>query len=124
MLEAIKSDIRTTGMIIVMFEDWLMNGSSPYKFVVETSKWRKIQNKMLLGDYGGSFTPSQIHNGIDKITEEVSFQSLSFSGEVSNLYDNVIGIPNSMKIVEALKKIAEVAEVAGTNVRVVNAQTI
>jgi len=122
--KAPKSDIRTTGMMVVMFEDWNMNGSSPYKFVVETSKFRKIQGLLGLGDYGGKMPPATILSSIESLVGQVESQSLADGGDMASIYAKVTKVDNAMKILQAFKKIAEVAEVAGTDIRAVNAQNV
>jgi len=122
--EAPKEEARKSGMMSVMFDDWNMNYSSPYKFTVKTSHWRKLQGLMGLGDYGGKFTPSEILSSISSVEDQVASQSLSFTGDMVSLYANVTEVEDAMKILQALKKIAEVAEVAGTSIRAVNVQTL
>lgn len=122
--KAPKSDIRTTGMMVVMFEDWDMNGSSPYKFVVETNKFRKIQGLLELGDYGGKMQPERVLSKIESLVYNIESQSLSDGGDMASIYAKVTNVDNAMKILQALKKICEVAQVAGTDIRAVNAQNV
>lgn len=117
------SDNRTVGMMTIMFDDWSMNGSSPLKFCVETPKWRKIQGIMGLGDYGGKFKPSEIIRGIEKINDLVAANGIE-TGDVASVYADVTGVDKAKKVLESLKKISEVAEAAGTDIRVINAQVI
>lgn len=122
--KAPKSDIRTTGIMTIMFDDWSMNGSSPFKFSVETPKWRKMQKRLKLGDYGGNFEPSHLLQVIESHVGEIEAGSLSGTGDLTAHYAEAFGVDNAMKILEALKKIAEVAQEAGVKVRAVNSQIV
>jgi hypothetical protein len=122
--KAPKPDIRTIGMITVMFDDWAMNGTSPYKFSVETPKWRKMQKKLKLGDYGGNFDPEHLLGVIENLVGEVEAGSLSGTGDLNVHYAEAFGVDNAMKILQSLKKIAEVAQASGVNVRAINSQVV
>jgi len=119
-----KPDIRTVGMMIIMFEDMTMNGTSSQKFIVATPKWRKIQIQLGLGDFGGKLNPASILTAIDDLVSKVEFQQLSEIGDMADVYAKVTGVDNAMKILQNLKVIAKVALKVGTDVRAVNAQTI
>jgi len=119
-----KSDIRTTGVMTLMFDDWSMNGTSPYKFSVETSKWRKIQVKLKLGDYGGNFDPQDVLTRIESIVADIEAGSMSGTGDLAAHYNSMFGVEGAMNILQLFKKIAEVAVKAGVKVRAINSQLL
>ena len=117
-------DNRKIGMAFICFEDQLMNYSSDLKFSTSTSNWRNFQKRLGLGDYGGKFNPEVVLDCIAKLIDEVESKQLSHVENLDKLYDLVLGLENSMKLIHALKKISEVAKVAGTEVRVMIGKVI
>ena len=119
-----RIDTRTIGTTIIMFEDLNISCCSPCVFNVETPVWRKMQNKLQLGDYGGTFLPDTILTAIEKLHSDVEYILLSRSDDLALVYSDETGVDSALQILTALRKIAEVAKVAGTRVYVLNSQKV
>jgi hypothetical protein len=113
-------DNRKVGVSFICFEDMLMNYSSDLKFSTSTSNWRKVQNVLEMGDYGGSLDPQYIIKSLDKINCEIGIASLDDPNCLDAIILKLYDIENGTLIFQKLFSIAVAAIQAKTKVRVMS----
>jgi hypothetical protein len=116
--KATPIDNRKIGVAFICFEDMLMNYSSDLKFSTSTSNWRKVQNILGMGDYGGSLDPQHMIQSLEKISCEIGMASLSDPNCLDAIILKLYDIENGTVIFHKLFAIATAAAYAETKVRV------
>lgn len=117
-------DNRKTGVTFICFEDQLMNSSSDLRFSMATSNWRNVQQALQLGDYGGHMDPQHILDRIQDIRYDIGLLALGDGGEIDTIIKNKYNFSNGTEVLNRLEKCAIAADVAGTQVRVMNGKFI
>ena len=123
-VKATTSDNRKTGVSFICFEDQLMNFSSNLRFSTSTSNCRNLQQAIGMGDYGGVLDPERIINGITKIKEYITFQSLLDADCLDAIIQKKFGFDNGVILLNKFEEISMAAIVAKTHIRIMNGQFI
>jgi len=123
-VKATTSDNRKSGVSFICFEDPLMNYSSNLRFSMSTSNCRNLQQAIEMGDYGGVLDPERTLNGILKIKEYITSQSLIDPDCLEAIIQKKYGFDNGLLLISKLEEIAIASLFAGTKIRIMNGQFI